>query len=240
MPRVRRRNEKTENETIPSASRARRPSKPQRRPPSPYGALGLLPLEIRNGIYALVFVAGHTALRCTSKTLHAHTEGALYRHGVYRLDIDEKYRQLETTLPYQQNLENVQNVRIHIVPPSPYGQPYGAKYRHANALHNIVCDLVNSIQKQRTCCVKFTLDMFTQHRKKQALEAIMLLDGFEGIDVEIHSNVWTFRKDRSSLLYSHDEMTEGVRSRLVSESGSGNMLGVRVDRVTRKARPVQS
>ena len=60
-------------------------------PDNGLGTLSILPLEIREMIYAPLFGAGHTALALASKAMSEDTKSTLYQHGVYHMEIEYLY-----------------------------------------------------------------------------------------------------------------------------------------------------
>ena len=84
------------------------------------GSLNILPPEIRDKIYSLVFFAGHMCLRRASKALHKDTEDALLLHGIYRLNIrywvgSDRYSWSVTHRIPTSVLAKVQNLQINIL-----------------------------------------------------------------------------------------------------------------------------
>ncbi|CAF9936497.1 MAG: hypothetical protein HETSPECPRED_010351 [Heterodermia speciosa] len=197
------------------AIRVRSPRIPQS---SPYGYLGQLPRELRDEIYAMLFSKGHIALTRTSKALHADTEAALYKYGVYRLIIDDKlyYDLIDLALPYEEVIRNVQNVRIHILPPSkePYHQ-HDIEYTHDfKSLSLFIYETIGSMTEPKTCTVKFTFATYTPFME-YTLESLVFLNEFEHIHVEIFDGVWS-TKDGISKIFTEDEMVKAVKWRLTA------------------------
>ncbi|KAL8788372.1 MAG: hypothetical protein Q9195_007330 [Heterodermia aff. obscurata] len=172
--------------------------------PSPFGALSLLPPEIRTILYGLVFASGNTALARTSNALHADTWAALHRYGVYRLNIDPDCWDWRDPNPvFQKCPKDVQNVDIRITPPpDDLWHWYKSSKKLSRVSRAIVLGplmvldgLVDAIEKRRFCRVQFTMATDTDFFR-DTLKDMTWLGDFERVDVELVSS----RKEKSKML----------------------------------------
>lgn len=169
--------------------------------PTPYGAFGKLPKELRDSVYAMVLASGYTALTMTSQALNQDTKAALYHHGICRLTVyfchvgildpslyESKHEKLGSQRNLRSALASVQTLKLNFTIPhveiSREIRRIGRGSLVGMTSKAFLYDLVASMEKPKHCHVVFTL---ASYRKTFSVisDAIRPLRAFESVTVEL-------------------------------------------------------